>query len=167
MIVDPGRAIRAAICSRPEVSDRANGTGYGPPTNVSSPPERHAEDESKSPMTLASLFNDLDQSFALWITRRTNGGISQLSVETRDNRIVIRGSARSLCARQTAQATVQERFSIPAMVSGDARWSTSLTLATTKLRDSATFAWTLVRFAPTTEKCAAGSENAGGMDLRS
>lgn len=51
---------------------------------------------------------DLDASLARWIVRRTGGRIRALSVQTRDGRLLVHGSAGSYYARQLAQAAVAE-----------------------------------------------------------
>jgi len=51
---------------------------------------------------------DLDASLARWIVRRTGGRIRSLSVETRGDRLLVRGSTGSYYARQLAQAAVTE-----------------------------------------------------------
>ena len=95
---------------RREVWDRAQGAGSGPQASSDSPPDRLAADEGKSPTVPAPSpsFADLDLCLARWITKRTGGRISELSVERLDGRIVIRGSARSYYVRQLAQAAVNE-----------------------------------------------------------
>ncbi|MGO9115153.1 MAG: carbon storage regulator [Thermoguttaceae bacterium] len=119
-VVDVGKTrVRLGISApsdtpihRREAWDRAHGTANAPPTSRDNAPERLPVDESKSPMAAASSFADFDQWLARRITRRTSGGIGRLSVETHDNRIVIRGSARSLYARRSAQDAVQEVFDL-------------------------------------------------------
>jgi carbon storage regulator CsrA len=119
-VVDVGKTrVRLGISApsgmpihRPEVRDRANGTGSGPPTGGNSPPDRLAADEPKNAVSAASSSAELDQCLAGWINRRTGGRISQLSVETRDDRIVICGAARSFYVRQLAQAAMQEAFDL-------------------------------------------------------
>ncbi len=112
-VVDVGRTrVRLGISApsgmpihRPEVCDRTNGRG-------NSPPDRLAADEPKNAVATASSSVDLDQCLAGWINRRTGGRIRRLSVETGDDRIVIRGSARSFYVRQLAQAAMQEAFDL-------------------------------------------------------
>jgi len=93
---------------RREVWDRAHAAGNDPPTSNESPPHRPAADEPKGPTAPSPPFADLGQCLAQWITKRTGGRISELSVERLDGRIVIRGSARSYYVRQLAQAAVNE-----------------------------------------------------------
>jgi carbon storage regulator len=94
---------------RREVWDRVQDTGNGSPTANGSSLDRHeAVDEPNNAMPLAPSLVDLDNSMARWIAKRTCGRIRQLSVETRDGRIVIRGYAGSFYARQLVQAAVQE-----------------------------------------------------------
>jgi len=115
-IVDVGKArVRLGISApadipihRREVWDRTHGTGNGRPASNGSPPDRLLADEPQGATTPSPSFADLDQCLAQWITRRTGGRISDLSVERLDGRIVIRGSARSYYVRQLAQAAVNE-----------------------------------------------------------
>jgi carbon storage regulator len=96
---------------RREVWERARGNGR--PTSNDSSRDRLASDDSSGAMAPApSSSADLGQCLALWIAKRTGGRIRRLSVETRADRIVIRGSARSFYARQLAQAAVQEVFDL-------------------------------------------------------
>ncbi len=119
-VVDVGKTrVRLGISAPPdvpihrrEVWDRVDGTGDRPPTSSDISPDRLAADEQKGATAPSPSFADLGQCLALWIAKRTGGRIRRLSVETRDDRIVIRGSARSFYARQLAQAAVQEVFGL-------------------------------------------------------
>jgi carbon storage regulator len=97
---------------RREVWDRAHATGNDAPKSSDSPPRRPAADEPKGSHDASPSFADIGQCLAQWITKRTAGRISELSVERLDGRIVIRGSARSYYVRQLAQAAVNEVLNI-------------------------------------------------------
>jgi carbon storage regulator CsrA len=115
-VVDVGKSrVRLRISApseiavhRREVWDRARGAGSAPPKSSDSEPVGPAADEPKSAAAPSPSLADLDERLAQWITMRTGGRISELSVERLDGRIVIRGSARSYYARQLAQAAVDE-----------------------------------------------------------
>ncbi len=119
-VVDVGKArVRLGITApadvpvhRREVWDRVHDEGNGPVKSSDSPPERLVADEPQKPTAPAPSFTDLDKCLAQWITKRTGGRISDLSVERLDGRIVIRGSARSYYVRQLAQAAVSEILSV-------------------------------------------------------
>jgi carbon storage regulator len=119
-VVDVGKTrVRLGISApsgtsihRREVWHRIRGTGNGPPTGGDRPPDHPAASEPKNAVAAASSTADLDQCLAGWINRRTGGRISQLSVETHHDRIVIRGSTRSFYVRQLAQAAMQEAFDL-------------------------------------------------------
>ncbi len=97
---------------RAEARDRAAATGSEPLPRSDSPPEPLAADEPTSAKPPSPSSADLGPCLALWIAKRTGGRVRRLSVETYDDRIVIRGSARSFYARQLAQAAVQEVFDL-------------------------------------------------------
>ena len=115
-VVDVGKArVRLGISApvdvpvhRREVWDRVQGNGNGPPTISDSAPDRLAADQLPNPTAASPSLLNLDQCLAQWITKRTGGRISELSIERLDGRIVIRGSARSYYVRQLAQAAVNE-----------------------------------------------------------
>jgi carbon storage regulator len=92
---------------RREVCDRVHENDNGPPASSDSPPDRLAADEPRSPTAASTSLVNFDR-LAQWITKRTGGRISELSVERLDGRIVVRGSARSYYVRQLAQAAVNE-----------------------------------------------------------
>jgi carbon storage regulator len=96
---------------RREVWDRACDAGNARPDSDDSAPVRVAADEPQSRTASSPSFADLGQCLAQWITRRTGGRMSELSVERLDGRIVIQGSARSYHVRQLAQAAVNEVLS--------------------------------------------------------
>jgi carbon storage regulator len=116
-VVEVGRTrVRLGIAApsdmpihRREVWDRRLGAGQGLPASDDSAQERVAMPEAEgdsagietSPVNLDSLLSQR-------IIERTGGRISQLSVETHDGQIVIRGRARSHFACQLAHAAVQE-----------------------------------------------------------
>ena len=91
---------------RREVLDRVNGAGSEAAAGSDRRPERTASPKPTCPA--ASSPADLDNCLAQWITMRTHGRISELTVERNNGRIVIRGSARSYYARQLAKAAVDE-----------------------------------------------------------
>ncbi len=95
---------------RGEIRDRAAATDNAPPASGDSPPEVPAVDGSTNAKPHSPSSADLGPCLALWIAKRTGGRVRGLSVETYQDRIVIRGSARSFYARQLAQAAVQEVF---------------------------------------------------------
>ncbi len=97
---------------RREVWDRVRDSRNELSASSENPPDRLATARLKSPTAPGRSLADLGQCLALWIARRTGGRIRQLSVETCDDRIVIRGSARSFYARQLAQAAAQEVFDL-------------------------------------------------------
>ena len=120
-VVDVGKTrVRLGISApsdipvhRREVWDRGHDKGNGLPASSDSPPDRlAADDEPQSPTAPPPSLVDLDQCLAQWITKRTGGRISELSVERLDGRIVIRGSARSFYVRQLAQAAVNEVLNV-------------------------------------------------------
>ncbi len=93
---------------RREVWDRVHGKDNGPPASSDSPPDRPAADEPRNPAAGSASLADLGEFLTKWITKRTGGRVSELSVECLDGRIVIRGSTRSYYVRQLAQAAVNE-----------------------------------------------------------
>ena len=93
---------------RGEIWDRVHGRDYGLPASRDSLPHRLAADEPQNSPVPSPSLADFDECLAQWITNRTAGRINELSVERRDGRIVIRGSARSYYVRQLAQAAVNE-----------------------------------------------------------
>ncbi len=97
---------------RREVWDRACDAVNARPNSDDSAPGRVAADEPSSLAAYSPSFADLDQRLAQWITKRTGGRMSELSVERLDGRIVIRGSARSDHVRQLAQAAVAEALKV-------------------------------------------------------
>jgi carbon storage regulator len=119
-VVDVGKThVRLGIAAprdvpvhRSEVWNRAHATDNGSPASNDNPPDRLVADEPETPTAPAPSSAGLGQCLALWIAKRTGGRIRHLSVETRDDQIVIRGSARSFYARQLAQAAVQEVFDL-------------------------------------------------------
>ena len=75
-------------------------------------PGRLAGDGPDSPAAPPPSSDDLDRRLIRWITRRTGGRVSELSVARVDGKIVIRGSVRSYYVRQLAQAAVNEVLSV-------------------------------------------------------
>jgi carbon storage regulator len=94
---------------RREVWDRVQDKDDRQPSSSDNPPDRLTDDSESSAVPSPSLA-DLDQCLQ-WITKRTAGRLSRLSVEKHGGRIVIRGSARSYYVRQLAQAAVNEVLS--------------------------------------------------------
>jgi carbon storage regulator CsrA len=93
-----------------KAADRVLGGGTVSPTGSDSPSQRNppAANGSKHPAVEAPPPADFEKRLAQWIARRTGDRIRELSVERHDDRIVIRGSARSYYVRQLAQAAVNE-----------------------------------------------------------
>jgi len=92
--------------------DRVQGGDNGLPAGNDSPPDCLPADEPQNSPVASPSLADLDDCLAQWIANRTGGRISELSVERRDGRIVIRGSARSYYVRQLAQAAVNEVLNV-------------------------------------------------------
>ncbi len=119
-VVDVGKTrVRLGISApadipvhRREVRDRVQGSGNCPPASSDVPPDRLAADEPQNSPVPSPSLADFDECLAQWITNRTAGRINELSVERRDGRIVIRGSARSYYVRQLAQAAVNEVLNV-------------------------------------------------------
>jgi len=93
---------------RREVWDRVLGPGDGSPSVGCKPAFDRETDGRENGAIPPPPEANLDQCLAWWIAKRTGGRIRRLAVETRGNRIIIRGSARSFYARQLVQAAVQE-----------------------------------------------------------
>jgi carbon storage regulator len=95
---------------RSEVRDRIHRQGDRQPEGKADlqNPVMALKHEPASPVPPAASATDLDLCLAQWITRRTGGGVCQLSVGTVGDRIVVRGATRSYYVRQLVQVAVGE-----------------------------------------------------------
>ena len=107
---------------RGEIRDRAAATDNAPPASGDSPPEVPAADGSTNAKPHSPSSADLGPCLALWIAKRTGGRVRGLSVETYQDRIVIRGS-RGLSTPANWRRPPCKRFSTAATVFRNARSS--------------------------------------------
>lgn len=93
---------------RREIWDRRLGAEQVPATGGYDTPEPAARPAEEHSARVNDSCADLDRLLTQRILQRTGGRISQLSVETFNGQIVVRGRARSHHARHLAQAAAEE-----------------------------------------------------------